>query len=145
MRGLTDKIFKLERVKVSFKFLPYGDSFGWPLALNASLCFLAGLILWSTCRAIPTSCSLKEFERASHSACREGKAMSLTSRNFSKSSGKVSWTCWTLEASVSTPGWLPVSVRVFVCVCAHVSVCTCISLICARVCLCTCTRLCVRV
>ena len=90
MRGLTDRIFKLDRVKVSFKCLPYGDSFGWPFTLNTSRYFLAGLILWSTCRAIPTSCSLKEFEKASHSDCQVGKGMSLPSRNFSKSSGKVS-------------------------------------------------------
>ena len=90
MRGLADKMFRLERVKVLFNFLPFGASLGWPLALCPSLYFLAGLILWSTCRAIPAKCSLKEFERASQSVCMRGKGMSFTSRNCSKSSGKAS-------------------------------------------------------
>jgi len=93
IRGLADRMFSLERVKVSFRFLPFGASLGCLLALCPSLYFLAGLILWSTCRAIPAKCSLKEFEKASQSDCRAGNGMLFTSRNCSKSSWKASWTC----------------------------------------------------
>ena len=70
IRGLADRMLRLERVIVSFCMsLPFGGSLGWPLALCPNLCFRAGLILNSTCLAIPAKCSLKELEKASQSTC----------------------------------------------------------------------------
>ena len=78
MRGLADKMLRLERVNVSlFISLPHGGSLGRPLALCPRRRFRAGFILKSPCCAIPAACSLNELEEASQFSCWVGKGEKL--------------------------------------------------------------------